>query len=150
MTELASRASHFFSEGNWDLINGVSLGTAVRYLRQGTLVSAVLNILLLLGAAQANTRQPDLGLANDTLCTVEVLKIVPTTDITSGRVPLWAKGSCLHHYRLSNYKSSYVLQIPGMQGLEEISALIKRVERELQQEFVDVESTNGLRARVFK
>ena len=48
----------------------------------------------ILPLAHANTRQPDPGAVDDTLCTVEVVKMVRAGNLASNTLLLWPKGSC--------------------------------------------------------
>lgn len=41
-----------------------------------------------------NTRQPDPGPVADTLCTVEIVKMVRAGDLADNTLLLWPKGSC--------------------------------------------------------
>lgn len=43
---------------------------------------------------QANTREPDPGPANDTLCTLAVVAEIPGSNILNNTLLLWPKGSC--------------------------------------------------------
>lgn len=55
---------------------------------------ALLLVLLVPALALANTRQPDPGTVNDTLCTFEVLKLIPKSNLLNNTLLLWPKGSC--------------------------------------------------------
>jgi hypothetical protein len=44
--------------------------------------------------ALANTRQPDPGFLNDTLCTFEVLGLIPKSNLLNNTLLRWPKGSC--------------------------------------------------------
>ena len=60
---------------------------------------SVLAIVLLaplnvLPATLANSRQPDPGLLDHTLCTVEIVKMVRAGTLASNILLLWPKGSC--------------------------------------------------------
>lgn len=49
---------------------------------------------LLASLVSANTRQPDPGPVDNTLCTVEVVKMVRSSELKDNTLLLWPKGSC--------------------------------------------------------
>lgn len=51
-------------------------------------------LFLALPLAQANTRQPDPGFEDDTLCTVEVVKHVRLSNLKNNTLLFWPKDSC--------------------------------------------------------
>lgn len=53
-----------------------------------------LTALLALPFASANTRQPDPGPVDDTLCTVEVVKMVRLSNLANNTLLLWPEGTC--------------------------------------------------------
>ena len=56
--------------------------------------SCLVLLTILAPLTLANTRQPDPGPVDDTICTGEVFKMLPGSNIRKNPLLLWPKGSC--------------------------------------------------------
>lgn len=60
-----------------------------------SLLDAGLSLFAVLPTAVlANSRQPDPGSVNDTVCTFKVLELVPKSNLLNNTLLLWPKESC--------------------------------------------------------